>query len=353
MLIGLGALSAAMLLSFGGGFLVRRLLGIVGMWDRPNARSSHSVRTLRGGGLGIIGPYLVCLAVYVWANESSVGLGLLIAVLIVATVSLLDDIFSLSEAIRLAGHFLGSLVFLGILGLEWGEEAWWQGHRALFWFLALAWLVGYTNAFNFMDGINGLAALQAAITAGFTAMVVLHYEGMEMTGFILAIIVLAGAALGFAPHNFPRAQMFMGDIGSVSLGFILAATSVWAGYRYGWTILVPLTFIHANFVLDTWVTFLRRLIRGGAWWRPHREHFYQRLVRSGASHAQVTSIESILQGVAALFLWLYLVMDGPLRWLFPVCVLILWGGFFWYCEQQWLRMVKKEGGRGGEQSLAK
>lgn len=353
MLIGFGTLSAAMLLSFGGGFLVHRLLRLVGVWDSPNARSSHSVRTLRGGGLGIIGPYLVCLAGYVWASESMIGLGLLIAALIVATVSLLDDIYSLSEAVRLGGHLLGSFVFLGVLGLEWGEEAWWEGHRGLSWLLALAWMVGYTNAFNFMDGINGLAAFQAAITAGFTALVVLHYEGMEVTGFILAMVVLAGAALGFAPHNFPRARMFMGDIGSVSLGFILAATTVWAGYRYGWTILVPLTLIHANFVLDTWVTFVRRLIQGGQWWRPHREHFYQRLVRSGASHAQVTSIESILQLLVALLLWLYLEVDGPAKWLFPVCVLFVWGGFFWYCERQWLRTVTKEGTHDGEQRLAR
>ena len=87
----------------------------------------------------------------------------------------------------------------------------------------------------------------------------------------------------------------MGDVGSAPLGFLLAFLALWAAKEHGWWLLIPLALLHANFVLDTGITFVRRVLRGEKWYDAHREHFYQRLIRSGKSHAFVTGCEMGLQ----------------------------------------------------------
>jgi UDP-N-acetylmuramyl pentapeptide phosphotransferase/UDP-N-acetylglucosamine-1-phosphate transferase len=162
---------------------------------------------------------------------------------------------------------------------------------------------------------------------------------------VLLSLVIAGACAGFLPHNFPRARMFMGDVGSAPLGFLLAALVVWIARDYGWWLLIPLGLLHANFVLDTGLTLARRVLRGERWYEAHREHFYQRLIRAGKSHPFVTGLEMALQGVVLGLMVLYLHASVPARVGLIAVVILVWLAFFAYCERLFRR-------RNVEQKLA-
>jgi phospho-N-acetylmuramoyl-pentapeptide-transferase len=126
--------------------------------------------------------------------------------------------------------------------------------------------------------------------------------------------------------------MFMGDVGSAPLGFWLAVLSLWLAQSAGWWLLVPLVLLHANFVLDTGITLLRRILRGERWYEAHREHFYQRLIRSGKSHVFVTGWEMALQGLVLGLMVLYLHASVPGRAGLIAVVILVWLAFFAYCE---------------------
>jgi UDP-N-acetylmuramyl pentapeptide phosphotransferase/UDP-N-acetylglucosamine-1-phosphate transferase len=155
------------------------------------------------------------------------------------------------------------------------------------------------------------------------------HAGLQPVRLSLAV---AGAALGFLPYNFPHARMFMGDVGSAPLGFLLAFLVLWLGSVAGAWLLVPLALLHANFILDTAVTLVRRIARGDKWHQPHREHFYQRLVRSGKSHTFVTGLELALQLVVLGLMVLYLSAELPGRIVLAFGVILIWVVFFAYCE---------------------
>jgi UDP-N-acetylmuramyl pentapeptide phosphotransferase/UDP-N-acetylglucosamine-1-phosphate transferase len=155
--------------------------------------------------------------------------------------------------------------------------------------------VGYTNAFNFMDGINGISGMQAIISGSGVAIMAVLVDQAELHSIALAAALVAGSAVGFLPHNFPRARVFMGDVGSVPIGFVTAGLGVVFAFKAGFWLLLPLVLLHSNYILDTSITLLRRIARGEKWYLPHREHFYQRLIRSGFSHSFVTFSEGCLQ----------------------------------------------------------
>ena len=303
--------------------------------DRPNARSSHTLPTVRGGGIGMT--LAVCMAL-AWTGraESWVWGFLLAPTVLLAAVSFWDDLRSLGAKVRFAVHALAAgLALYGLLshapaGPQAGGIASVAGLLVLF-----GWLAGYTNAFNFMDGINGLGGVQALLTGlGTAAVALLAGLPRDHHGVVLAVAI-AGAAAGFLPHNFPRAKVFMGDVASASLGFSLALAGVWIARDAGWTILLWIGLLHANFVLDTGITLIRRIARGERWQEAHREHFYQRLVRAGRSHREVT-----LSQVALQILCLGLALTGVYfreSWLVSglaaVLVVAVWLVFFAYCER--------------------
>lgn len=195
--------------------------------------------------------------------------------------------------------------------------------------IAVTFLAGYTNAFNFMDGINGISGFQAGITGAVTGLLTGLALGDWSHPVVWVAFLIAGSAFGFLPHNFPRARMFMGDVSSAPLGFLLAAVTLWAAAVVGWWMLIPLALLHANYVFDTGITLLRRVLRGESWHSAHREHFYQRLVRSGKSHSHTTGWEAGLQVVVA-----YFFSSVPLRLAFVGLVTLIWLGFFAYCEKR-------------------
>ncbi|MBX3053008.1 MAG: glycosyltransferase family 4 protein [Caldilineaceae bacterium] len=291
-------------------------LGVIGllrwaeqrMLDIPNERSSHTHPTPRGGGLVIV----VCTLLGLWLSDwffaaripVQAMAGYSLGAALIALVSWLDDLRSLSNRIRFSAHAAGALLILLAVGfwqevdlpfvgfVHWG----WLGVPFTF-----LWVVGLTNAYNFMDGIDGLAGSQAVIAgAGWAG---LGWLGGEPLVSLLGLLV-AGSSFGFLLHNWPPARIFMGDVGSAFLGFTFAALSVLAAQQNPRLAVAGILLLWP-FLFDTAFTFLRRLRRRENVFAAHRSHLYQRLVIAGYSHRTVTLLYSglALVGVVLAFGW--------------------------------------------------
>lgn len=312
------------------GFPVRGLLLRAGVVDRPNARSSHAMPTVRGGGVTMVVAILGALG-WVSRHDGRVLAGLVLPMMMLAAVSFWDDLRSMGARTRLVVHALVAGVALAALRAVSIDGMLAVGFAGVL----LVWIVGYTNAFNFMDGINGIGGVQALLTGSGTAAVAVVAGVAPTHPAVSLTLAVAGAAAGFLPYNFPAARMFMGDVASATLGFSLAVAGVWIARDAGWPLLIWFGLLHANFVFDTGVTLLRRVARGDRWQEAHREHFYQRLVRAGRSHTAVTLAESVLQVVV-----LGLVLVGVhfrdhslLGATIGTVVIAVWAVFFAYCER--------------------
>jgi UDP-N-acetylmuramyl pentapeptide phosphotransferase/UDP-N-acetylglucosamine-1-phosphate transferase len=325
----------ALVSSYGLGWLAFKMLLRCGIVDQPNRRSSHSIPTVRGGGVAIMAAILggaLLIGCFTGSLEMLTLTGIALAL---AVVSFADDLMGLKARWRFLAQSLagaGSLLIISNRNI-----AGWLRESSLPLLLgttlvALIWVVGYTNAFNFMDGINGLAATQATITSLGTILLILHSPTRVPAPPVFLAALVAGAALGFLPHNFPSARMFMGDVSSAPLGFLLATITLWCGSTVGGWMFFALCLLHANFVLDTGVTLFRRIIRGERWYDAHREHFYQRLIRAGKPHIFVTSCEAVLQIVVVLLLVFSSRAAPAWRWVGAFGVIFLWGSFFVYAE---------------------
>lgn len=312
--------------------IARPVLRRMGVIDKPNARSSHTVPTVRGLGVGIVAA-IVAGWTLAGLEANPVVIVLTIAGLILSVVSFIDDMRPLSSKLRFCCHALAAIAFLTVLVNYWGDA---PAPLLLAGILPVGFLfvAGYTNAFNFMDGINGIAGGQALFT-GLGSVIVLLLSGVPVDSpVVLAFAVISGACGGFLPHNFPKAKGFMGDVASATLGYWLSACVLWAVAAYGWALLIPLALLHANFILDTGFTLVRRARRGDKLSDPHREHFYQRMVRSGASHATTTGLESAGLLVSIGLMSAY-VVGGPIVKVATTLVLLaLWCGFFVYAERR-------------------
>ena len=315
------------------GFVVWRVLLRKGILDRPNQRSSHSRPTVRGGGIAIIGAIVGSTLLTGPAFECGV---LLMIALLIGLVSFIDDLRGVPAVVRFGCHAVGGIGSAWIFRLEEPVSI-----LAILGVLSFLWVAGYTNAFNFMDGINGIATSQAITTGLGTALVTLACGGSVSSPLFQLAIVVAGASLGFLPHNFPSARMFMGDVSSAPLGFLLSSLGLWVLRDHGFVAFGAVVLLHLNFVLDTGITLVRRVVRGERWYDAHREHFYQRLVRSGKSHAFVTGWELGLQclvlGLALFYLKVGLIGKGMV----VVGVVGIWTAFFCFAERTF-RMSKQE-----------
>lgn len=252
--------------------------------DIPNARSSHVHPTPRGGGLPLA---LIVLAGLLPLAGERAWLACWLAAALVATVSWIDDMRSLSYRVRLVAHAAAAgLVLVGAGAWPAVDLPWlarfhpsWAGFAIIF-----LWLIGLTNAYNFMDGIDGLAGSQA-IVAGVGWLILGNLAGQP--ALASAGLLLACASGGFLLHNWPPARIFMGDVGSAFLGFLLAALTVLAAHQDP-RLAVAGVLLVWPFLFDTFFTFFRRLRRGENVFAAHRSHLYQRLVIAGRSHRFVT-----------------------------------------------------------------
>jgi len=283
------------------GYALRRQL-----LDQPGLRRSHQVATPRGGGMAIVLAVLMACAwaVWQWPAQRVSLIAAMVGLSLVAGIGWWDDHRPLPARWRLAVHVLASVI-LGLLIWQLSGRAWMGALAALF-------AVGLINVWNFMDGINGLAASQAALAAVAYALALAPPASWAGWG-------IAAACLGFLPFNFPRARIFLGDGGSGGLGFMLAVLFA-AGLATGlsaWSLWLPLS----TFLVDAGFTLAARILSRQRWWEPHAQHVYQRLARR-FGHTRVTLGYAGFSGVAiALFLGLQDLQPGweaagSIAWLF-------------------------------------
>jgi len=278
------------------------------IFDVPNERSSHTVPTPRGGGIVICLVSLLSFAVYAIVFEARFYWSYMAGSLIIALISLLDDLKNISPFVRISLHGVAAALVIWECGALKVFMIPFYGtidagpFGTAYSFLWIVWLI---NAYNFMDGIDGLAATQA-ITAGIGWSLLGFFGGAPETGFFGG--VLAAAAAGFLVHNWQPAKIFMGDVGSAFLGFTFAVLPLFQidskiAYEPG---LIPWfgVLLVWFFVFDSMYTFLRRLFRGEKVWLAHREHIYQKLLKGGATHAWVAGLYGI--GSAGLVLFIVL-----------------------------------------------
>jgi UDP-N-acetylmuramyl pentapeptide phosphotransferase/UDP-N-acetylglucosamine-1-phosphate transferase len=291
-LVGSGLIAFA--LSYLGVLGLRHWSPRLGLMDVPNTRSSHTQPTPRGGGLAfVLVSVATTLAAAMWSGTAlpTGAFALLVSSLLVAAISLADDRWRLSARTRFIAHIAGALILVTGGGLvreivlPWGTV--WILDRLSVPF-TLLWIVGVANAFNFMDGIDGLVAGQAIVAA----MAIMWMAQIYSLGnVVLVMLILATSVLGFLLHNWPPARIFMGDVGSAFLGFVFAGWAVvFSGARSGALPFLAWAGVLGLFLFDAGLTLGYRILRGERWYEAHREHFYQRLIRRGWSHAIVTSL---------------------------------------------------------------
>lgn len=266
--------------------LARRVALRRGLIDVPNERSSHVTPTPRGGGLAIVVVTLSGAALL--AGAGVLPSGVMLAVLggaLVAWVGWLDDRAGVPVPMRLLAHFAAAAWALWWLGgmpmlIVGHESASLGAFGSLLAGVAIVWAVNLTN---FMDGIDGLAGTEAA-TVSLTAAALLAAAD---PGVAALAAVTGGAALGFLGWNWQPARVFLGDVGSGFLGYILAVLGV-ASENHGTLPVGVWILLYMVFAVDGTVTLLRRAARGERWYAAHRSHAYQRAVQAGWSHARVT-----------------------------------------------------------------
>ena len=250
--------------------ILRHLPWVVGLADHPNERSLHAAPTPRIGGIGIAAGVLPFALYYAGGPLALI----LACALALALVSLADDVRDVPAPLRLAAHGLAAAgAWVAIApGADWIV--------AVLAVVAIAWV---TNLYNFMDGADGLAGGMAAIGFAAYALAASHSGDTALAGACAAI---ASASVGFLAWNFPPARVFLGDAGSIPLGFLAAALGAYGAVRGNWSLAFPFM-VFSPFIVDATVTLLRRLVRGEKVWLAHRAHYYQRLVLAGWSRRRL------------------------------------------------------------------
>jgi UDP-N-acetylmuramyl pentapeptide phosphotransferase/UDP-N-acetylglucosamine-1-phosphate transferase len=253
--------------------------------DIPNERSLHDTPVPRTGGIalmaGILAGWVLLFKFWAW--------WIVLPVLGLFVLSLVDDVRGLPPRTRLIGHFIAAVIVLAGAGISW------------IWLLpVLLYVVWMTNLYNFMDGSDGMAGGMALFGFSFYGI------GGLMGGdeaFAMLSFTIGAAALGFLYHNFHPAKVFLGDAGSIPLGFLAAAFGVW-GWQLGyWPLWFPVL-VFSPFTMDATLTLIKRARNKEKLSQAHRSHYYQRLVQMGWGHRNVAIAEYILMfltGVSALY----------------------------------------------------
>lgn len=244
------------------------------VYDAPNDRSLHATPTPRGGGIAVL---LALVLATVVADDGSLGRAAVpvAAAIVLGAVGLLDDVRSLSPVLRLAAQGIVALTASAAVARLVGDAGLWAPGFVAAGAIATA---AYVNAFNFMDGVNGISALNAAVCGGW---LVWLGHGYDVTALALVGAALAGATLGFLPWN-ASSRLFLGDVGSYGVGALIATASL-----LGWGAGVPGPLVVAPTLLylaDTGWVLLKRAWAGQPLTQAHRGHVYQRLVGVGWPH---------------------------------------------------------------------
>jgi UDP-N-acetylmuramyl pentapeptide phosphotransferase/UDP-N-acetylglucosamine-1-phosphate transferase len=252
--------------------------------DRPNERSLHATPTPRIGGLGIVAGVVIAFLLIRAEPLAALTAGL-------AVVSFIDDRRHVPIVLRFGAHALAATVF--VLVLDADVHPVWLAVLVL----AIVWM---TNLYNFMDGSDGLAGGMALFGFGAYAL------GAWLAGDAVMAVAsgaVSAAALTFLAFNFPPAKVFMGDAGSIPLGFLAAALGLIGWHAGNWPLWFPVL-VFSPFIVDATVTLARRVLRAERFWQAHRTHYYQRLVQLGWGHRNTALAEyALMAGCGAGALW--------------------------------------------------
>lgn len=301
--------------------------------DIPGPRSSHSVPTPRGGGIGIALVGIACIGALAWVDVWPPGWAWTAAgFAIVAGIGAIDDARPLSAALRLAAHLAAAILLVHALLMPWymGVTGW------IAIALMVLTLVASVNLHNFMDGIDALLASQA-IWCGLVYAVLCSVAAQPAPA--LFALLLAAAALGFLPSNWPRARVFMGDGGA---GYVGAAIG-WLAL-VGWAtaaVSMPESVVIASaFLLDSGLTLLLRASRGERVWHAHREHLYQHLAQACGRHLPVTAAYmtwNLFVVLPALLLMRLVATTDAMRWAIAAAVLVVGAVAWWLVRRRVVR----------------
>jgi len=307
----LSAVLATLLVGLSAQPLLIRWLRRRGVMDTPNHRSSHVSETPRGGGIGVV--VSMCAGFTAYGVSRSGPLPAFLVVLLgMATLGLADDLFGLPSLVR-----LGVQICVGTLGVLMLGSPNWIG------LILVLWIAAYTNAFNFMDGANGLSGFNALFVGLVYAVASGHYAQPGQTA---AALVLAAGAAAFLPWNVPRARVFLGDVGSYAQGGFIAilATSL---ARSG----VPLVIVLAPlsvYLADTTTTLIQRARLGEPLLEAHRSHTYQKAIVCGMSHTAVSLTTVAFAALVTGAAWLAVSVHSALAISFSICTAaIALGGY--------------------------
>ena len=308
--------------------VVVRAMISAGVMDRPNARKAHTAPTPKGGGVGVVVAFMLGISIlYGFADFARLAdpyfRGVILASATIAAVAYLDDLRDWSFAVKLAAQLLAGLlavgsglyvseyripymgaVDIGLLGVP----------------VTLVWLLFATNAMNFIDGLNGLAAGTALVACGFLAAIAAGQEGWFV---YFAALLLAAGLVGFLPFNFPAARIFMGDVGSQFCGFVLAVLGV-AAARFGAVemsfLLVPI--LLSGVLFDVAFTLARRLLGGYRITQAHRGHLYQVAQRAGMDARAVAALHWGFAAIGGLVAMAFIAAPSPVKPLLLPLVLL-------------------------------
>lgn len=314
------------LLSLMGTYFLSSSASFLRIMDHPNERSLHNFPVVRTGGIAIVFSVLISIffLMSIFTLDGSliwIGIG----TLLVGTISIIDDILTVSIISRIVIHFIAAcLIVAGGYSLD---ILYFPGvvlalPLAIVLTITIIYVVWMINLYNFMDGMDGLAAGMAVF--GFGTFALIGWIENENAFFLLNLIVCL-SSLGFLVFNFPPARIFMGDFGSSTLGFLAASSSLWAE-KEG---IIPLwisILLFSPFIVDSTVTLLSRVLRRQQFWEAHKTHYYQRLVQHGWGHKKVVLCEyavMLLCCVTAIFIDKF---EAGLQW----SILILWCCFYIY-----------------------
>ena len=312
-------------ISFMGVYLIRRYAERRQIMDHPNERSSHSMPTPRGGGLAIV---LIVMGAGGWsASEAGLDRSLvyLISGAVIAWLGWRDDVHSLSPRVRFTVQGLVAAVSIYGLGYFKFVTIPLFGELYLGWvgiLITFLWIVGLTNAYNFMDGIDGIAGGVALAAALGWMMLASNMQN----GFVFWVsLAVAAGSLGFLFHNWSPAKIFMGDVASTFLGYTFAVLPLLSADQGGDALMLG-TLLMWTFIMDAGVTFIRRALKREQLFSAHRTHLYQRLVIGGYKHATISVLYILLTLLAGIlsFAWStgqayappLIIVGLPLIWIF-------------------------------------
>ena len=311
--------------------------------DTPDARKAHTRPTPKGGGVGVVVAFMLGIAVlYGYADfarlSESYFRGVIVAALAIALVSFMDDLRDWPFTVKLAAQTLAALAAIGSGLYVRVIHVPYAGPVDIGWFggvATLAWILFVTNAMNFIDGLNGLAAGTALVASGFLAFVA---EGQGGWFVYFAAMLLGAGLVGFLPFNFPRARIFLGDVGSQFCGFVLAVLGV-AAARFD---AVEMSFLLVPCLLngvlfDVAFTLARRALAGERVTQPHRGHLYQIAQRAGMDARWVAMTHWGFAGLGGLVCIAFVHADAQEKAVLPLLLLLPQLG--------WLGYVVRRAGR--------